>query len=174
INDLKLRANYGVLGTSNIGVWDWASFVNVFPQVAFGVEQEVQTGMTQVKLANADLKWEKVAQLNTGFDAQLFARKLSLSMDYFVKETKDVLTPMQILMATGNNGGNPNVNAASLRNTGIELAAEWHDKIGDLGYQIGLNGSFIKNKILKLGYDKLEFTQWDTKSRVGSSIGNWY
>ncbi|PUV21768.1 SusC/RagA family TonB-linked outer membrane protein [Sphingobacterium athyrii] len=174
INDLKLRANYGVLGTSNIGVWDWVSFINVFPQVAFGIDQTVQNGMTQVKLANADLKWEKVAQLNAGFDAQLFSHKLNLSLDYFIKETKDVLTPMQILMATGNNGGNPYVNAASLRNTGIELATQWRDNIGEFGYQIGVNASYIKNKILKLGYDKKEFTQWDTKSKVGSSIGNWY
>ena len=174
IDDLKLRANYGVLGTSNIGVWDWVSFINIFPQAAFGDSQTVQTGMIQVKLANPNLKWEEVAQFNTGFDAQLFSNRLNVSTDFFIKETKDVLTPMQIQLSTGNNGGNPNVNAASLRNTGVEITTEWRDKIGQLGYHIGVNASYIKNKILKLGYDKDEFTQWDTKSKVGSSIGNWY
>src|SRR5690606_31759922 len=114
-------ANYGVLGTSNIGVWDWASFINVYPQVTFGDNSVAQTGMTQIRLANADLKWEKVAQMNAGFDAELFDHRLGLSADYFIKETKDVLTPMQILMATGNNGGNPFVNAATLENKGLEL-----------------------------------------------------
>lgn len=174
INELKLRANYGVLGTSNINVWDWVSFITVFPQAVFGTDQVVNTGMTQIKLANEDLKWEKVAQLNAGFDAVLADNRLSLSLDYFEKNTQDVLTPMPILLTTGNNGGNPVVNSASLKNTGLELTTEWRDKVGDFGYQIGFNASYIKNKIVELGYDRKEFTQWNTKSRVGESIGNWY
>ena len=175
INELKLRANYGVLGTSNIGVWDWVSFITVFPQSIFGVDQNIQTGMTQIRLANADLKWEKLSQMNAGFDAVLLDNKLDLSVDYFLKETKDVLTPMQILMVTGNNGGNPYVNAATLKNTGVEITATWRDRIGpDFGYNINLNASYLKNKILELGYDRDEFTQWDTKSIVGKPIGEWY
>lgn len=175
VDDLKLRANYGVLGTSNIGVWDWVSFITVFPQAVFGTGQSVQTGMTQIKLANADLKWEKLSQINAGFDAALLNNKLAISVDYFMKETKDVLTPMQILMVTGNNGGNPNVNAATLQNTGVEVSATWRDKIGkDFGYSFNVNGSFLKNKIKELGYGRTEFTQWDTKSKVGQPIGEWY
>lgn len=175
VDDLKLRANYGVLGTSNIGVWDWVSFITVFPQAVFGTGQSVQTGMTQIKLANADLKWEKLSQINAGFDAALFNNKLAISVDYFMKETKDVLTPMQILMVTGNNGGNPNVNAATLQNTGFEVSATWRDKIGkDFGYSFNVNGSVLKNKIKELGYGRTEFTQWDTKSKVGHPIGEWY
>ena len=174
INELKLRANYGVLGTSNIGVWDWQSFVTVYPQVVFGNNQNAETGMTQIQLANEDLKWEKVAQMNAGFDAQLFDHRLDVSADFFIKETRDVLTPMQILMVTGNNGGNPYVNAATLKNTGVEISTQWRDRVGELGYQIGLNASYIDNKILKLGYDRKEFTEWHTKSRVGHAIGDWF
>ncbi len=175
INDLKIRANYGILGTSNIGVWDWVSFITTFPQAVFGTGQTINTGMTQIKLANQDLKWEKLSQLNAGFDAALLNSRLNLSVDYFIKETKDVLTPMQILMVTGNNGGNPYVNAATLQNTGLEISATWRDRIGkDFGYSINVNGSYMKNKIKKLGYGLEEFTQWDTKSKVGSPIGEWY
>ncbi len=175
INDLKIRANYGILGTSNIGVWDWVSFINVFPQAAFGVDQSKVTGMTQVKLANNDLKWEKLNQFNAGFDATLIGNKLNLSVDYFLKETKDVLTPMQILLATGNNGGNPVVNAATLKNQGVEISAGWRSKIGrELGYSIELNGSYIKNKIKELGYKRDSITQWDTRSIKGHPIGEWY
>jgi len=112
------------------------------------------------------------SQINAGFDAALLNNKLAISVDYFMKETKDVLTPMQILMVTGNNGGNPNVNAATLQNTGIEVSATWRDKIGkDFGYSFNVNGSFLKNKIKELGYGRTEFTQWDTKSKVGHPIG---
>lgn len=175
INDLKIRANYGILGTSNIGVWDWVSFINVYPQAAFGVDQSVVTGMTQVKLANNDLKWEKLSQFNAGFDATLLGNKLNMSLDYFLKETRDVLTPMQILMVTGNNGGNPYVNAATLQNKGVEITANWRSKIGrKVGYSIELNGSYIKNKIKELGYKRDSITQWDTRSKKGQPIGEWY
>ncbi|WP_353138925.1 TonB-dependent receptor [Pseudopedobacter sp.] len=174
INDLKLRANYGILGTSNIGPWDWNSFITVFPQAIFGVDQNIATGMTQIRLANADLKWEKMAQFNGGFDATILNNRLQISTDFFIKETKDVLTAMQIQMVTGNNGGNPVVNAATLKNTGVELTTTWRDRIGEFGYSLGLNASYLKNKIVKLGYGRDEFTQWDTKSIVGHPIGEWY
>jgi TonB-linked SusC/RagA family outer membrane protein len=174
VNDLKVRANYGVLGSSNIGVWDWVSFINVYPQVIFGKDQHIETGMTQVKLVNQDLKWEELSQMNAGFDATLFDNHLDMSFDYYIKTTKDILTGMQILMSTGNNGGNPMVNAASVRNTGVDLSLTWRDKLGGLNYSVNLNGSYLKNEILKLGYDRQYFTQWDTKSYVGKSIGEWY
>ena len=175
IDDLKIRANYGMLGNSNIGVWDWVSFITTFPQAVFGVDQNVHTGMTQIRLANNDLRWEKLTQINAGFDAMLLNNRLNLSVDYFLKETKDVLAPMQILMVTGNNGGNPYVNAVTLQNTGVELSATWRDKIGsDFGYSIGVNGSFLKNKIKEIAYNLRQFSQWDTKSLPGEPIGEWY
>ena len=174
IDDLKLRANYGILGTSNIGFWDWVALINAFPQAVFG-DNAVVSGMTQVQLINEDLKWEKLSQLNLGLDAVLFKNRLNVSAEYFLKETRDVLTPMQILRSTGNNGGNPFVNAATLENRGVELALSWRDKIGrDFGYNIDLNGSYLKNKIKKLGYDRRRFSQWNTMSVVGSPVGEWY
>ncbi|MEG0011838.1 MAG: TonB-dependent receptor [Muribaculaceae bacterium] len=172
INDLKIRANYGILGSSNIGVWDWVSYINVFPQAVFG--GNIQNGMTQVKLSNGDLKWEELHQMNAGFDAVILNNKLGVTFDYFYKETKDILTPMQILMSTGNNGGDPMVNAATLRNTGFELSLAWNDKVGGLKYGVNFEASYINNKIIKLGYDREMFDQWDTRSYVGQSIGEWY
>lgn len=174
VNDLKLRANYGVLGTSNIGPWDWVPLINVFPQVAFGTDQHVETGMTQVQLSNVDLSWEKMHQFDVGLDAEFFDSKLLLSVDYFDKKTSDVLTPMQILDVTGNNGGDPVVNAATLQNRGVEISTTWRETLGDFNYRIDLNFSYLKNKIKELGYGRDEFTQWDTKSRVGHSIGDWF
>src|SRR5690606_29899562 len=82
IDDLKLRANYGILGTSNIGVWDWVAFITSFPQAVFGTGQSLVTGMTQIRLANPDLKWEKLSQINAGFDAALLGGRLEVSTDY--------------------------------------------------------------------------------------------
>ncbi|HOJ66882.1 MAG TPA: TonB-dependent receptor [Paludibacteraceae bacterium] len=174
IDDLKIRANYGILGSSNIGYWDWVPFINIFPQAIFGAGQNINTGMTQVKLVNTDLKWEELHQTNAGFDAYLLNRRLEVVGDYFNKTTQDVLTPMQILLTTGNNGGNPMVNAATLKNTGFEVSVNWRDRINDLNYSVGLSTSYLKNEIVELGYGRESFTQWDTKSFVGKPIGDWY
>lgn len=174
INILKVRANYGVLGSSNIGYWDYVAFINSFPQAVFGIDQSVENGQTQVKLVNDNLKWEELHQMNFGVDMAFLDNRLDISAEYFKSETRDVLTAMQILMTTGNNGGNPNVNAASLQNTGVELSLTWREVKGDFKYSVNANVSTIKNKILKLGYDREYFTQWNTKSYVGSPIGEWY
>lgn len=177
IDDLKIRANYGVLGSSNIGVWDWVPYIDTFPQVVFGNDQSIQTGMTQVKLVNKDLKWEKLHQMNLGVDAVLFNHRLNVSVDYFIKETEDILTPMEILKTTGNNGGNPMVNAATLKNSGFELTLNWKDNINSFKYGVGLSGSYLKNEVKKLGYDRdpsVPFDSGNTRTYVGRPIGEWY
>lgn len=175
VDDLKIRANYGVLGNSNIGEWDWLSFINSYPQAIFGTGQNVHIGMTTSRLSNNDLRWEKMIQANVGFDASLLRNRLSLSVDYFRKVSKDVLSQMQILGVTGNSGGNPYVNAVSLLNTGVEVSAAWRDRVGEVSYNVEVNGSWLKNRITDIAYNLTGgFTQWDTKSMIGHPIGEWY
>jgi TonB-linked SusC/RagA family outer membrane protein len=175
IDDLKIRANYGILGNQNIGYYDWMSLINNAPQVVFGNNQ-VYTGMTTSRLANSDLRWEKMIQTNAGFDVTMLRNRLTISTDFYIKESKDVLAQLQILGVTGNNGGNPYVNAVSLKNTGVEITAAWRDRIGkDFSYNFEVNGSFNRNKLTDIAYN-LDggFTQWDTKSLIGAPIGEWY
>lgn len=173
IDDLKLRGNYGVLGTSNIGYWDWVELILPFQQAVFG--DKVVTGMTQVELRNVDLKWEELTQMNLGFDLVMLKNRLMVSFDYFDKETKDVLTPMQILLSTGHNGSAPYDNAATLSNRGVELSLTWNDKIGDdFKYTANINGSFLKNKIKSFGNDQEKYVTTTTQSVVGGPIGQWY
>ena len=173
IDDLKVRANYGMLGTTNIGYWDWVELILPFQQASFN--DQIVTGMTQVELRNTDLKWEKLTQMNLGFDLTMLRNRLMISADYFDKKTKDVLTPMQILLSTGHNGGSPYVNAATLSNRGVELSVTWNDKIGDdFKYSVNVNGSYIKNKIKSLVDGQDSYVTTTTKSIVGGSIGEWY
>lgn len=173
INDLKIRANYGVLGTSNNNYYDYIAVMNLYPQVIFG-NNALQTGMTQVELANQKLKWEEMAQFNAGIDASLLNSRLQLSADYFIKESRDVLTRVPLLLSLGHSGDNPWINATTLRNTGFEVSMTWRDRINkDMDYSVNLNASYLKNKIVKLAQD-IPFDQWDTKSLVGKSIGQWY
>jgi TonB-linked SusC/RagA family outer membrane protein len=174
VNDLKLRANYGQLGNAAIGNWDYIGTINPSIVSVFGTSQNIVNGATQVKLNNNDLRWEKTTQTNVGFDATFLSQRLLISAEYYNSKTTDVLTPMQISMTTGNQGGAPLVNAASIRNTGFELSANFKDKIGEVSYGVGAGVTTVKNEILDLGYGKKEYYSGQTVSRIGYALGEYY
>ncbi len=173
IDDLKLRGSYGTLGSSNIGAWDYLAVINTFSTIAMGTGQNILPGATQVRLVNQDLGWEKLVQKNIGLDATLFNNQLTVTAEYFNATTKDVLTSMPIAYTTGNDGGNPVVNAATVRNTGFELSATYR-KEGNFGYSIGVNLSTLRNKVLNLGYGRTKIYVGNTVSEIGQPLGMWY
>lgn len=174
ISDLKLRFSHGTLGNANIGNWDYSAVLNSFPVAVFGNNQHLNSGMTQIQLVNKDLKWEEKTQDNYGLDIGFIDNKLQFSAEYFISTTKDVLTPMQILMSTGNDGGNPYVNAASLRNKGIEISGNWKDNIGGFNYSFGANFTRLRNEVLEFGYGKVEQYTWITKTEIGQPLAMFY
>ena len=174
VNDLKLRASYGTLGSSNIGYWDYLAVINTFSTIAMGTNQAILPGATQVRLVNQDLGWERLTQKNYGIDAVLLNNRLSLSAEYFDATTKDVLTTMPIALTTGNDGGNPVVNAATLQNRGFEFSATYRDKAGELGYNVGLNLTTLKNEVKDLGYGRTKIYVGNTVTEIGQPLGMWY
>ncbi|GHT45432.1 SusC/RagA family TonB-linked outer membrane protein [Bacteroidia bacterium] len=174
ISDLKLRANYGELGNAAIGNWDYIGTVSPSIVAVFGTNQSLVNGATQVKLNNGNIRWERTAQTNIGFDAAFLSQRLAVTAEYYKSETKDVLTQMQISMTTGNQGGNPYVNAANITNSGFELSANWKDYISDVKYAVGAGLTTLSNKINDLGYGKTEYYTGQTVSRVGHALGEYY
>jgi TonB-linked SusC/RagA family outer membrane protein len=175
INDLKIRGSYGTLGnSSNIGYWDYLATINTFSTIAVGRDQHVEAGGTQVRLVNPDLKWETLTQTNIGIDAELFNSRVSLTAEYFIAKTTDVLTSMPIALTTGNDGGNPVANAASLRNTGVEISATYRSKPADFKYFVTANITTLKNKVLELGYGRNDIYVGNTVTEIGQPIGMWY
>ncbi|MDR2057474.1 MAG: TonB-dependent receptor [Dysgonamonadaceae bacterium] len=175
INDLKIRANYGTLGSSNIGYYDYQAVINTAPRAVFGSPEYKLVGMTQSRLTNIDLVWEKTTQANIGLDAAFLNNRLRVSMEYFDSKSKDLLVYLPILMTSGNEGGNPAVNAGSLSNKGIEVEIGWRDKIGkDFSYSASLNFSKIHNKILDLGYGRSVYYESLSKAEIGQPLGMFY
>lgn len=174
VSDLKLRASYGTLGSSNIGYWDYLAVINTFSTIAMGSDQHIEPGATQVRLVNQDLGWEKLEQQNYGVDAVLLNTRLSLTAEYFVSTTRDVLTGMPIALTTGNDGGNPVVNAASLRNKGFELTATYRNKYRNLDYHIGANFTTLTNEVLNLGYGRTNIYSGNTVTEIGRPLGMWF
>lgn len=174
IDDLKIRANYGTLGNSSIGYWDYQSSINTAPRAILGVSDTKLIGMTQSRLSNTDLVWEKKTTANVGFDLMAFNNRLKLSAEYFISKSDDLLVYLPILMSSGNEGGSPAVNAGSLENRGFEMEIGWNDNIKDFSYSASLNVSHLKNKITNLGYGQSVYYQSLSKSEIGQPLGMWY
>lgn len=176
INDLKLRANWGNLGSQNVGYYDYQMFVNSYAQYLYnGGNQGITQGQSIVKLSNEDLTWEQMEQINVGLDMAFFENRLQFSAEYYVATSHDVLTALNLLMTTGNGGGAPYVNAASIENKGFELTLSWRDKVNDkFSYAVSANISHTANKLKEFGYGKTEQYTNYTTTRVGEPIGMFY
>lgn len=174
LNDLKLRASHGTLGNMNIGYYDYLPVINTNLTAVFGKDQLLQNAAIQTLLVNENLKWESQTQTNIGVDLSLYNNRLTLSADYYISKTKDVLTAMPILLTAGNGLGNPVVNAASLENRGFELTAGWQDKVGNVSYFANLNVSTVKNKVTSLGYGREDIISNQARTAIGKSVGEFY
>ena len=183
LDNLKIRASYGELGNSafqnwggNSGIYDYVPSLTTFPLTVFGSGQyeTVFTGATQRELVNSDLTWETKKQTNIGVDAGFLQNRLQLSADYYISITEDVLVAFPILIATGNDGGNPWVNAGSLRNSGIDLDISWRETRGNFRYAVSANFTTIKNEVLDLPYGDNRILTGLCISEVGSPMAMFY
>ena len=175
INDLKIRGNWGRLGNSSIGDWDYIGTINQSIVTVFG--GAIVPGSTQVKLVNAGLVWETKETVNVGFDASFLNQRLTVSAEYYNSKTSDVLAETPIVISTGNQGGSPWKNAASLRNKGFEFTFGWKDQISGFKYSALLNVTTMDNEVLSLGRDGSERNFIDSgqaRTEPGRSLAEFY
>ena len=175
INDLKIRGNWGRLGNSSIGDWDYIGTINQSIVTVFG--GAIVPGSTQVKLVNAGLVWETKETVNVGFDASFLNQRLPVSAEYYNSKTSDVLAETPIAISTGNQGGSPWKNAASLRNKGFEFTFGWKDQISGFKYSALLNVTTMDNEVLSLGRDGSERNFIDSgqaRTEPGRSLAEFY
>lgn len=175
INDLKIRGNWGRLGNSSIGDWDYIGTINQSIVTVFG--GAINSGAAQVKLVNAGLLWETKETVNVGFDAAFLDQRLTFSAEYYNSKTNDVLAETPIAISTGNQGGSPWKNAASLRNKGFEFTLGWKDQVSDFKYSALLNVTTIDNEVLSLGRDGSRRDYIDSgqaRTRPGHSLAEFY
>ena len=174
INDLKIRGNWGRLGNSSIGDWDYIGTINQSIVTVFG--GAIVPGSTQVKLVNAGLVWETKETVNVGFDASFLNQRLTVSA-LVNSKTSDVLAETPIAISTGNQGGSPWKNAASLRNKGFEFTFGWKDQISGFKYSALLNVTTMDNEVLSLGRDGSERNFIDSgqaRTEPGRSLAEFY
>ncbi len=193
----KIRASWGQNGNCNVTPFSYLANIKYSPTdyadygYKFGSsnEQTVSpTGWTPGaytdNMPNEDLTWETSEQINIGFDARFLNSRLGVNFDYYVKTTKDwLICPTPKAFA-----GTPNgkwLNGGDVRNSGVELALSWNDKIGsDFNYHANVNIGTNRNRVTYLATDggridgqkSALFQNSDYVSRVevGHAIGYFY
>jgi TonB-dependent starch-binding outer membrane protein SusC len=149
VNFLKLRTSWGENGSiSNIEADQWKSMITSdgikYPKPGGGF----YTGAEIDVMSNPSLKWETSQQTDIGFEALFLNERLSLSADYYIKKTKDLLTPGQGPLSAGNKF--PFVNGGDVTNKGIEIDLGWKHKIDDFNYGFNLNFATLSNEVTRL------------------------
>ena len=177
ISNMKLRVSYGIVG--NEGIPPYSSQGLMYNTEAYFGNSEVATGVVPYTLSNQDLKWETTSQVNLGFDLGLFNNRLTLTADYYRKNTRDLLLAMPVSFNTGYDTAVKNV--GSLRNEGFEFALGAVPFAGKFGWDMNFTLGYNKNEITDLagsqenlsGASILGVTYW-TKINEGKPIGTIY
>jgi TonB-dependent starch-binding outer membrane protein SusC len=178
INDLKLRAGWGIIGNQNIPTFLYSNTLIGTAGYVFG-ESGVDRGVTQNRASNPLIQWEQTVQTNVGLDFTILDNALTFTADYFIKDTRDLLLANPIPLSTGIDNS-PTINIGSIRNTGIELSAGYNKTLGDFSFGINGNISFIRNEVTALnaegafipgGFNNDVAT---TRTQQGQPIGAFY
>lgn len=168
LDQLKLRGGYGVLGNQEIDNYQYSSTITTginYPDGNGGLLQ----GAFPKNFANPDIKWEETAMTNVGIDFMAFNNRLSLTADYYVKNTKDILLTVPIPISSGG-ANDPIRNAGKIRNNGFEFNLEWMDQPNpDISYGINLIGSFNKNKVIAMGSESGSIKGGSTNQNITTS-----
>lgn len=143
LSDLRLRASYGVNGTlptNNYG------YINL---MSYGNKYLGNPGGTITTMANADLSWETSYTLNLGLDFGLFDNRLHGTIEYFNRNSKDLLQDVPISSVTG--FGSVLQNIGEINNKGVEIELSGDIiRNRNITWSAGLNATFLKSKVTKL------------------------
>jgi len=148
VSFLKLRASWGRNGNINI--------LNNYPYTApislnsnwyqmDGNSGEVTLGSKPTGLANPELTWETSEQIDFGLDARFLNNRLSLGIDYYNKNTKDLLIKIAPLPEIGVSSSY--ANSGKVNNYGFDFELGWRDKVGDLRYSVTANFGTLHNEV---------------------------
>lgn len=178
INDLKLRASYGLTGNFRIPNYGAQGEIAYYSYVLGGTTPTVVTGAAPSSMPNPELRWEKTAQVNLGFDASFFSNFLTLGLDVYNSNTYDLLLNVPIPRTTGYATRLENI--GKVNNKGIEFNFGTNYKRNDFTWSTYFNISRNINKVVELGPGNAPIIQSGSVgnayfiTRVGDPIGSYY
>ncbi|WP_020597274.1 SusC/RagA family TonB-linked outer membrane protein [Spirosoma panaciterrae] len=147
ITSLKLRSSWGQTGNQAIGNYQSITTYTTGQKAVIGNQQVSTT--TPNRVPNPDLKWETSEQLNFGLDFGFRNNRITGSLDWFTKTTRDMLLDLPIPRTTGFTTMMTNI--GSVRNSGFEVLVNSINLAGPLKWETTLNLTWLTNKVLNLG-----------------------
>ena len=178
IDDLKLRVSYGLTGNFNIPNYGAQGELAYYSYVLGGSSPDAIKGAAPKSMPNPDLKWEKTAQVNVGFDATLFKNRLTLGLDLYNSNTYDLLLNVPVPMTTGYTTRLENI--GKVNNKGIEFNISTNHQMGDVTWSAYFNISKNINEVKALGPGNADIISSGSVgnayfiTRVGEPIGSYY
>lgn len=149
LSNLKLRASYGFAGNQEFG--NFASLASL-AQYSYNLGGVKATGFAPNKIPNSDLKWETTSTLDLGVDFGLLNNRLNMTVDYYYKNTENLLWNVSIPLSSG--FGSIFSNHGEMRNWGIELGINYdlitNNKPGAFTWSTGLMYSMNRNEVTSL------------------------
>lgn len=145
LSALKLRASWGQTGNNQgIGNFAWQA---TYASRKVTVDGSNATGLYIASMSNINLKWETTTTTDIGIDAGFFDNRLTADIDWYYKNTTDILFTPSTYITMGNVSQVPS-NLGSMWNSGIEVALNWKHSAGkDFYYWAGVNFSYNRNKV---------------------------
>lgn len=166
--ELKLRASYGTTGNQGgIGAYAFQALANG------GFNYLNENGIAMMTQGNRDLRWEKAHQYDVGLDLSLFSNSLTMTVDLFQKDTKDLLYNKPTSATTGFTVQTSNI--GSIRNRGLEISLGSDLSYSDFRWRGDFNISFISNRLTSLIDDNDILATDDYHAlKVGEEVGSFY
>jgi TonB-dependent starch-binding outer membrane protein SusC len=185
VSNAKIRTSYGLSGNNRVGDFSYLSTIGYPIANAYSFQNQTPLlGSWLSNIGNESLTWETTAQLDLGLDLSWFQDRINLTVDYYNKETKDLLLNADIPTTTGYNRVFKNV--GRIQNKGWEFALSTINiKTNNFSWQSNFNISFNKNKVLELSDNQEVFqsrVQWTSTfngsflylTKVGAPVSQFY
>ncbi|MFT5926352.1 MAG: TonB-linked SusC/RagA family outer membrane protein [Rubritalea sp.] len=184
IDFLKVRASAGVIGNDRIPVFGFVSLLDGEGQYVFN--GQVANGTAGGALSNPEIKWEEQFTTNIGLDMKFLSSKLNVTLDYFNKETKDLLIAPQVsgILGSGAPGSSaPFINGGDIRNKGLEFSIGYSDQVSDdFSFNVSYNVATLDNEVLAVNNENgfIEAGSFGvgqpniTRMQEGFTIGYFY
>ena len=152
VNNLKLRLGWGRVGNQNIDSSAYLTLLDSKDAVIGGVRVP---GTSISTVGNNLLKWETVEDYDAGIDVTMLDSRLDATFDIYKKKSHDMLYKKQNILALGYPNWNSEVtmNIGEMEAWGWELSLNWRDRVGEFGYNVGVNLAHVKSKAVKLSGD---------------------
>jgi len=145
VNEFKIRGSWGQVGSQTVGLY---TYIETYNQSNYIFNEALATGYRQTRLASQNLSWETTTQFNVGIDGYLFDNRINFSVDYYKKNTTDILLALPIPTLIGLNPTDQN--AGEVENWGLEFVLGGRQTIGDFNLALDFNINYNQNEVVNL------------------------